>query len=70
MNTTRLSVDGLASGDGAAAIEHALQMVPGVIRVRPAPADRAIDVEAAETVTASDLIAAVEKAGYSASLAG
>lgn len=70
MNTTRLIVEGLTSGDGEAAIDHALQLVPGVIRVRAAPADRAVDVEAAETVTAADLIAAIEKAGYSASLAG
>ena len=70
MNTTRLVVDGMVGTDAVASVEQALQTVPGVIRVRPVPADKAVDVEAAETVTPGMLIAALASAGFDSSLSG
>lgn len=70
MNTTRLVVHGMIGTDAVAAVEQALQTVPGVLRVRPAPADQAVDVEAAQTVTSGMLIAALASAGFDSSVSG
>lgn len=66
MELVKLKIEGMESSGCAHAVEHAIQMVPGVLRVRADLADRSADVEKAETVTAQQLIDAVEKTGYSA----
>ncbi len=69
MEPIRLEIPGLAAG-GADAVENALRMVPGVLSVRSDPAGHAVRVEAVENVKIEELIAAVQKAGYIATLAG
>jgi P-type Cu+ transporter len=66
MELVKLKIEGMESSGCAHAVEHAIQMVPGVLRVRADLADGSADVEKAETVTAQQLIDAVEKTGYSA----
>ena len=66
MELVKLKIEGMETGDCAHAVEHAIQLVPGVLRVRADFADGSADVEKAETVTAQQLIDALEKAGYSA----
>jgi copper chaperone CopZ len=68
MNTFRLVVRAMDTAAGADSVQHAIQLVPGVLRVRADPAANAVDVEAAVTVTLAELVNAVEKAGYEALL--
>ena len=70
MELVKLKVEGMESSGCAHSVEHALQLVPGVLRVRADPIDGSADVEKADTVTAQQLIDAVQKAGYSAHVAG
>ena len=69
METIRLEIAGYAAGSNEP-IENALRMVPGVISVRGEPAGKGVRVEVSDTVTADELIAALSKAGYIATLAG
>lgn len=66
MELVKLKIEGMEGSGCAHAVEHAIQLVPGVLRVRADLADGSADVEKAETVTAQQLIDAVAKAGYSA----
>jgi len=66
MELVKLKVEGMERSGCAHTVEHALQLVPGVLSVRADLADGTADVEKAETVTAQQLIDAVEKAGYTA----
>ena len=68
MEIIRLNIAGLAGTNEA--VENALRTVPGVMSVRADPAGHGVRVEVIETVTADELIAAVQKAGYVATLAG
>lgn len=68
MNTFRLVVRGMDCAAGVDSVQHALQLVPGVLRVRADLPANAVDVEAATTVTLAELVNAVEKAGYEAVL--
>ena len=68
MNMIRLSVDGMNCGGCVGSVERAIQAVPGVLRVRADLASKAVEVEAAATVTPAEVIAAVENAGYEARL--
>ena len=69
METIRLEIAGFAAASHEA-IENALRMVPGVMSVRVDPAGRGVRVEVTDTVKADDLIAALGKAGYIATLSG
>jgi copper chaperone CopZ len=52
------------------AVENALRIVPGVMSVRADPAGHGVHVEVTDTITADDLIVALGKAGYIATLSG
>ncbi len=69
MEPIRLEIADLAAGANEA-VENAIRMVPGVMSVRADPAGNGVRVEAVENVKVDDLIAAVRKAGYIATLAG
>lgn len=66
MELVKLKIEGMESDGCTHAVEHAIQLVPGVLRVRADLVDGSADVEKAETVTAQQLIDALAKAGYSA----
>jgi copper chaperone CopZ len=51
-------------------VENALRLVPGVISVHADPAAHSVVVEAGDSVEIDELIAAVQKAGYIATLVG
>ena len=70
MNTIRLAVQDMSCGGCVSSVQHAIQTVPGVISVRADLASKAVEVDAAATVTPSEVVAAVERAGYEAELAG
>jgi Cu+-exporting ATPase len=70
MNTFSLHVEGMDCGGCVGAVERALQLVPGVVKARADLAGKRATVEAAETVTAADLVNAVERAGYEARVQG
>lgn len=70
MATMQLRVEGMDCGGCARAVEIALQTVPGVLRARVDLAGNTADAEVGDTVTPQQLIAAVEKAGFQAEIAG
>lgn len=69
MDTIRLEIAdaAMASKD---AVENALRIVPGVMSVRADPAGHGVHVEVTDTTKADDLIVALGKAGYIATLSG
>ena len=69
MQPIRLTIHDIASAGALQAVENALRLVPGVISVRPDPAGHDVLVEAGENVNVDDLVAAVQKAGYVATVA-
>ena len=69
MDLVKLRIEGMESSGCARSVEHALQLVPGVLRVRTNLVEGTADVEKADTVTAQQLIDAVQKAGYTARVA-
>jgi copper chaperone CopZ len=70
MNTFSLHIDGMDCGGCVSAVEHALQLVPGVVKARADLAGKRATVDAAETVTGTDLVNALERAGYEARIQG
>lgn len=70
MDPIRLAIEGVASAAATQAVENAIRMVPGVVSVRHDSSGNGVTVDAAENVRADDLIAAVAKAGYVATLEG
>jgi hypothetical protein len=70
MNPIHLLIQGLGSSGTLDAVEAALRMVPGVLSVRLDTTGRGVLVEAADTVEPENVIAALLKAGYVATLAG
>ena len=66
----RLTIQGMASAGCAETVEHAIRTVPGVMSVRVDLAGSDVLVEAGETVEVNALLAAVQQAGYVATLAG
>ncbi|HYW16134.1 MAG TPA: heavy metal translocating P-type ATPase [Allosphingosinicella sp.] len=66
--TTELSIEGMTCASCVGRVEKALGAVPGVQKAQVNLATETARIEAIATVTPADLIAAVEKAGYSASL--
>ena len=70
MQPIRLKIEDMASAGALQAVENALRIVPGVLSVRPDLAGNDVLVEAGESVDVDDLVAAVQKAGYVATLAG
>ena len=70
MNTIHLHIDGMDCGGCANAVENALHAVPGVVSARADLSSKAAHVEAAVNVNESDLVTAVEKAGYEARIQG
>lgn len=70
MDVVRLELSELAAPDNLAAIEAAIREVPGVVSVHADPAGHAVDVQIAPTVTGDEIVAAVERAGYVATVAG
>ena len=69
MQPIRLEIVDLGATGGLEAVENALRTVPGVMSVRLDPRGEGVHVEAADSVNADDLLAAVQKAGYIAALA-
>lgn len=69
MEPIRLEIAGLAAGANEA-VENALRTVPGVMSVRSDPAGNGVRIEAVDDIDVEELIAAVGKAGYIATLAG
>ena len=70
MRPIRLTIEELSSPGSVDAVENALRLVPGVISVHADLADHDVVVEAGESVDIDVLIAAVQKAGYIATLVG
>lgn len=70
MDVVRLDISELAGADNLAAIEAAIRTVPGVLSVHADPAGHAVDVHVAPTVTGDEIVAAVTRAGYVATIAG
>jgi Cu+-exporting ATPase len=66
----RLTIQGMASAGCAEAVEHAVRTVPGVMCVRVDLVGSDVLVEAGESVDVDALLAAVQQAGYIATLAG
>lgn len=65
----RLRVDGMGCEGCVAAVTEALRQVPGVQRVKVELAAGTAEVEAVPPVDAAWLLAAVDRAGYDATLA-
>jgi copper chaperone CopZ len=70
MHPIRLTIQEIASPGSIDAVENALRLIPGVVSVHADPASRGVVVEAGASVDVDDLIAAVQKAGYIATLVG
>jgi hypothetical protein len=70
VNPIHLTIERLGTAGAFDAVETAARMVPGVISVRPDTTGRGVLVEAAKGVQPDDLIAALLKAGFVATLAG
>jgi copper chaperone CopZ len=70
MDVIRLKISGIAAAGTPFGAEAALREVAGVLSVHADPAGRSVEIHVAPTVTAAALIAAVERAGYVAVLAG
>src|SRR3546814_14077983 len=66
--TTELSVAGMTCASCVGRVEKALRAVPGVLKADVNLATETARIEAVATTAEADLIRAVEKAGYSASL--
>lgn len=66
--TTELSVAGMTCASCVGRVEKALRAVPGVLKAEVNLATEAARIEAVATTTDAELIQAIEKAGYSASL--
>ena len=69
METIRLEIAGFAAASHHA-VENALRIVPGVMSVRADPAGHGVHVEVTDTIKADDLVVALSKAGYIATLSG
>lgn len=69
MEPIRLEIAGLAAG-ASEGVENAIRTVPGVMSVRADPAGHGVHIEAVEDIDVDEIIAAVQKAGYIATLAG
>ena len=70
MRPIRLTIQEIASPGSVETVENALRMVPGVISVHADPPAHGVVVEAGDSIEIDDLIAAVQKAGYIATLVG
>ena len=70
MRPIRLTIKDFSSPGSVEAVENALHLVPGVISVHADLAGHGVVVEAGESVDIDVLIAAVQKAGYIATLVG
>jgi copper chaperone CopZ len=70
MEPIRLTIERAGAPGAAAAVEDALRMVPGVLSARVQPHGNDVVVEAADNVDPEELIAAAQKAGFTATLAG
>jgi copper chaperone CopZ len=66
----RLEIVDLGAAGALEGVENALRTVPGVMSVRADPRGEGVHVEAADSIDPDDLVAAVQKAGYIATLAG
>lgn len=66
--STELSVAGMTCASCVGRVEKALRAVPGVLKAEVNLATEAARIEAVATTTDAELIQAIEKAGYSASL--
>lgn len=67
--TVRLHIEGMGCDGCVAAVEDALRKVPGVRRVTVDLAGAAADVELEGPMDSAPLLAAIDEAGYVASLA-
>ena len=70
MRPIRLTIQEIVSPGSVETVENALRLVPGVISVHADPAAHSVVVEAGDSVEIDELIAAVQKAGYIATLVG
>jgi copper chaperone CopZ len=70
MDIIRLQISGMSASGTPGGAEAALREVAGVLSVHAEVGGRSLDVHVAPSVTADELIAAVERAGYVATLAG
>ena len=70
MRPIRLTIQEIASPGSVETVENALRLVPGVISVHADPAAPSVVGEAGDSVEIDELIAAVQKAGYIATLVG
>jgi copper chaperone CopZ len=68
MEPIRLKIEGLSLS--LSAVETTLMLVPGVMSVQAEPDRRAVRVEAADSVTGDELVAALQKIGCVATVAG
>ena len=68
MASTTLSVSGMTCGHCQAKVERALQGVDGVYSATVDRTSGVAEVESSDAVSAADLIAAVERAGYRAAV--
>ncbi len=64
MKTVELNIDGMTCGHCARLVEMALQSVPGTEDVQVNLDEGRASLEAAQEVEVSQLLGAVEKAGY------
>jgi hypothetical protein len=70
MDVIRLDIAGTGAPGTPAGAEAVIRDVPGVLSVHARRDGRSLEIHVAPTVTAAALIAAVERAGYVATLAG
>ena len=70
MDVIRLDIFGIGAPGTPAGAEAAIREVAGVLSVHADPGGTSLEIHVAPTVTAAALIAAVERAGYVATLAG
>lgn len=70
MEPMRLKIENLSSAGSPMAVENALLLVPGVMRVHIDHKHREIRVEAGENVQPDELVAAAQKAGCVATVVG
>ena len=70
MDVIRLDISGMSAPGTPAGAEAALREVAGVLAVHAEAGGRSLEIHVSPTVTAAALIAAVERAGYVATLAG
>ena len=70
MKPIRLIIENMGPSGSFEALTSALKLVPGVMSVHVDPAGTDVLVEAGESVEPDTLIAALQKIGYVATLAG